>query len=1737
MEASRRSGHLLLTASSRITKNGDRTQILIGFNAPKEQEVMMRSIVKSLSVRRTFSVFLFCLLFAAGKAAQGQEAAPATSPFTVINVSSAGTGTHQGTVATAINAAGNVAGIYIDPSGNEHAFVLPAGGAITPFNASGTGGSQIFTIPIGLDTAGDIAGVYRDASDRVHGFLRAASNGAISILDVPGEDTGKMEGTYPICINGSGEIAGDYSSTVATSSGNHSIVHGFIRSAGGTISTFDAVPLPTSYGNTNPGTYVVSLNASGEVAGFYIDGNAASHGFLRTASGAITVFEAPNASSYSDQGTAVTGMDAAGDVIGAYADANNIIHGFVRAASNGAITVIDAPGAGTGTYQGTYPDAIDAAGDISGSFTDGNNVVHGFVLPENGAILTYDAPGSSAAVGALAGKGDKLDNKVRGLGKSLSPLLRPKRTNRPLDKFKSLLGKVGAVNVEGAGLLGGSGANPSGTASYGNLLLNGVNPSGEIVGLFTDGDYVFHGYLRAVNGAITTIDAPNAGTNQEQGTGGLAINTSGTIVGAYADTNAVLHGFIYQSASLTATTTTLTPAPTPNPSVFGEPVTITATVSAGSGTPPNGEFVYFMSGAIQLGMEALSGGVASLTTTDLPVGTDSITAVYGGDLNFSGSTSAAASQTVTKASSHTTLASSVNPSSFGQLVTLTATVSGQFGGTATGTVTFSNGSTALGTAPLSGNTAVLPFTALPQGTDPITAVYSGDSNFAGGTSNTLDQVVTAEAGNDWTWMSGSKTVTCGASGCGQPGVYGTPGEPAAGNVPGGRQGAVTWTDQSGNLWLFGGTGFDVNGNQGDLNDLWEFNPSSNEWAWMGGSKTEGQTGVYGTLGTPAAGNIPGGRSLAVSWTDNSGHFWLFGGQGYSTSARSIFLNDVWEFNPSTKEWAWMGGSNTVSCALPSPDYCGQSGTYGTLGTPAAANIPGGRYSATAATDSRGNFWLFGGYGYGAGGACCYLSDLWEFSPSTNQWTWMSGDSGGVGAGVYGTLGTPAVGNMPGSRYYANSWIDDSSHLWLLGGYGFDSTGTGGYLDDLWEFNFSTHEWTWMEGGKTATCWAGESCPQTAVYGTLGVPASGNLPGDRSGASSWIDGSGNLWLFGSLIWHSNGSGSYIFNYLNDLWEFNPSTNEWAWMSGSSTVPCNPNGQCGQRGVYGTLGTSAAADAPGGRYFASSWTDSIGNLWLFGGFGYDSNGFQGNLNDLWKYQPLTSAALTSPTKGAALCGSTTFKWTPGIGVAAYWLYLGTTGQGSSNLYSSGSTTALSESVNVPCDGVTLYAEFLQRINGIWQASYYTYTEGGTLVKAAITSPKPGSVLTGTSATFTWTAGSGPTAYWLYLGTTGVGSSNLFSSGSTTALSVNVTGLPTNDVTVYARFLQRIDGAWQSADYIYGGGGPLSAVLTSPKPGTVLGPSAAFTWTTGAGVTAYWLYLGTTGVGSTDLHTSGSTTAVSTAAITLPTNGVTIFARLMSRINGAWVSADYTFTEGGKLVVAAITSPANKSVLPGPSVKFSWAGGAGPSAYWLYLGTTGVGSSNLYNSGSTTATSATVTDLPTTGVTVYAKFLQRIDGAWQTSYYTYTAYTGTIEKVAFTGTATCGTGFKYQECSSGGPVTGSYSLDVTRQTIVGAWSFTTPYGVISSGMTGSSASVGTQTLSNGLDVYALFQVSTPTFFEDLALYFPAPNNDQRGVVYSPGLPIFGSGICQNVPGYSSPGCEPDVALEGSTATTPEP
>src|SRR5207245_1586146 len=173
----------------------------------------------------------------------------------------------------------------------------------------------------------------------------------------------------------------------------------------------------------------------------------------------------------------------------------------------------------------------------------------------------------------------------------------------------------------------------------------------------------------------------------------------------------------------------------------GAAVTFTASVTSPVTGTPTGT-VTFQDGASALGTGTLSGGTATFTTSALTAGTHSITAIYGGDANFTGSTSPILTQTINQtASSSAVVTSSNNPSIIGTAVTFTASVTSPVTGTLTGTVTFQDGASALGTGTLSGGTATFTTSGLTAGTHSITAIYGGDANFAGSTSPVLTQTV------------------------------------------------------------------------------------------------------------------------------------------------------------------------------------------------------------------------------------------------------------------------------------------------------------------------------------------------------------------------------------------------------------------------------------------------------------------------------------------------------------------------------------------------------------------------------------------------------------------------------------------------------------------------------------------------------------------------------------------------------------------------------------------------------------------------------------------------------------------------------------------------------------------------------------------------------------------------------------------------------------------------------------
>ncbi len=228
--------------------------------------------------------------------------------------------------------------------------------------------------------------------------------------------------------------------------------------------------------------------------------------------------------------------------------------------------------------------------------------------------------------------------------------------------------------------------------------------------------------------------------------------------------------------------------------------------------------------------------------------------------------------------------------------------------------------------------------------------------------------------------------------------------------------------------MFGGLGYDNNYTFGEYSDLWSYNPLTNQWTWVNGDTTINPPTVYGGLGQVAAGNNPGPRYGVANWVDSAGNLWLFGG----TNNNNTYFNDLWKYDISLNAWIWMNGSDQQS----------QDGTYGTLAKPAAANTPGAIQFPQTWTDANGDFWLWGGLGFGSTHNGGLLNDMWKYNVDSNQWAWMGGSQ---------MINPTDTAGTPNAREWAECWTDTSGALWMYGGF----DGSFVFYGSLWKYKPET----------------------------------------------------------------------------------------------------------------------------------------------------------------------------------------------------------------------------------------------------------------------------------------------------------------------------------------------------------------------------------------------------------------------------------------------------------------------------------------------------------------------------------------------------------------------------------------------------------------------------------------------------------------------------------------------------------
>jgi Galactose oxidase, central domain len=407
-------------------------------------------------------------------------------------------------------------------------------------------------------------------------------------------------------------------------------------------------------------------------------------------------------------------------------------------------------------------------------------------------------------------------------------------------------------------------------------------------------------------------------------------------------------------------------------------------------------------------------------------------------------------------------------------------------------------------------------------------------------------------------------------------VYNTLGTPNATTSPGARIGMAGFADPNAQtLYLFGGQ----NGNFNYFNSTFVYNTSNNSWNYTAGQNSANGSGAppVSSVGYPSA---RAGMGYTQVPQGASARMLLIGGVGTASNNFTVgVLNSVWKTSTTTPNFENLLGNDNSANHNATSNFSGSGSGFdpGSLSYPCV-------FSDVMLSGT----WQFGGIDVNGltNNAMLYRT----LTTASNTSTKLAGSSSTEDAGTYngeGTTGTPAA------RAYATYWRDASGNFWIFGG----ASNTEGVFNDLWKFNPTTNVFTQVKGTSKNT---------TANYGTVNNSTSTTFPPARTQAAVVVGTDGKFYIFGG----ANGS-----DYYNDLWQFNPTTNQWAWLKGSNT----PNAF-----AFGFGGANSPTATPGAAKGAMAWRINT-TMYIYGGEGYVASGSVGRLADLWSI-PLNNFTVT-------------------------------------------------------------------------------------------------------------------------------------------------------------------------------------------------------------------------------------------------------------------------------------------------------------------------------------------------------------------------------------------------------------------------------------------------------------------------------------------------------------------------------
>ena len=621
-------------------------------------------------------------------------------------------------------------------------------------------------------------------------------------------------------------------------------------------------------------------------------------------------------------------------------------------------------------------------------------------------------------------------------------------------------------------------------------------------------------------------------------------------------------------------------------------------------------------------------------------------------------------------------------------------------------------------------------------------------------------------------------------------------------------------------------------------------------------------------------------------------------------------------------------------------------------------------------------------------------------------------------------------------YSAGNWILDYN-----GNYGWDGTGVDKVLSWTTDPNESPVVGDWNGDGKTKIgvyhtgtwivdyngnyAWDGTSVDKLAFFGGADYdPMVGdwNISGKTKMAAyykpggTWaIDVNGN--------WNWDPPADVLTNF--SAAPYQPVVGAWIRTKATLTVPLpnailtgspvvfNWNGGVGVAQHKLEVGRSLdAADVFSETFSPPLVTSQLVNLPMDGSIYYVRIGSLLIDETTWQWDRRQFTAVTaqrailttvdpptSPTSSYPRLNSdtVTISWSAGVAVAQYSLnyYLGNGSYPATRTMTNGNTNFTIS--GLPQLGFnTIRVRLGSFIGESWFDNEYTYQVWDGIHRSVMKLPAADVSLdlSVSPTTFKWTPTDGATSYVLRMSANGVGGADLFNQpinpappgqDITTTVPIN---FPAGHPTLFVTLVPQA-ATYANLDYTYT---PINAstkaVLLTPAPPVLTG-ATTFSWSVGAGATAYRLQIGKT-PGNWFYDTNLGLSTTSPLISSIPTDGSTVIVRLSSMINNAWQYNDYTYQVPSGGPKAIIYSPIPITTLGGTSVTFWWGGaGSQTATYRLQIGN--AAGNETYFNGTTTNTHQTVTGLPSDGRTVYVRLTtQYPDGSTpQFIDYTYSSF----------------------------------------------------------------------------------------------------------------------------------------------------